>query len=91
MGLLVPTLESEMDFTMATWIEIRCEKRGDGLSGKDRCWSDDNSGPMGMASDDQKSVLAVLKDLHVQAKASNWAKTREGWVCPVCSAIEQPN
>jgi hypothetical protein len=70
---------------MAIWIELRCEKRGAGSGGEDRCWSDDNSGPMDMAADDQRSVLAVLKDLQAQAKQSGWTKTREGWVCPVCS------
>ena len=70
---------------MATWIELRCEKRGDGESRDDRCWSDDNSGPMEMAADDQKSVLAVLKELHIEAAKSGWIKTRDGWVCPCCA------
>lgn len=57
---------------MSTWIEMRCEKRGEG-SATDRCWSDDNSGPMDMAADDQQSVIAVLKALHEQAKNNHSA------------------
>jgi hypothetical protein len=72
---------------MATWIEMRCENRSEGTEG---CWSDENGGPMDMAADDQKSVLAVLKSLHDQAKKEGWVKTRDGWVCPVCSGNEVP-
>ena len=73
---------------MATWIEIRCEKRSSGEGWRNRCWSDDNSGPMEMAADSQKSVVEVLKRLHTEAAKSGWVKTHEGWVCPCCTNTE---
>ena len=71
---------------MGTWIELRCENSGEGLYGPDRCYSDDNSGPMDMAADNQKSVLATVKNLNNVAKEWGWVKTRDGWVCPACHA-----
>lgn len=69
---------------MAIWMEIRCEKRGDGRTDKTRCWSDDNSGPTGMAADDQRSVVDVLREMQIEARRANWKRTRDGWVCPAC-------
>lgn len=81
---------------MATWIEIRCERRGGGklyfIQGNYvTCRSDTNDGPMEMAEDNQKSVLAVLRVLDAEAKASGWKKTKDGWVCPLCLYVEQHN
>ena len=70
---------------MATWLEIRCEKRGAGRSGDTRCWSDDNAGPSGMAADDQQSVIELMRELHAEAKREGWTRPREGWVCPCCT------
>lgn len=71
---------------MATWMEIRCERRGSGKPhGPERCLSDDNAGPMEMADDTRESVLTVLKLINDQARESGWKKTREGWVCPACT------
>ena len=75
---------------MATWIELRCENRGATCS-PNRCLSDDNAGPMDMANDDQKSVLAVLKRLGDEARREGWVRTRDGWVCSVCNGVELAN
>ncbi|MEM8519477.1 hypothetical protein [Janthinobacterium sp. CAN_S7] len=69
---------------MAIWMEVRCETRGDGRSGETRCWSDDNSGPAGMAADDQRSVLEVLREMQIEARRAGWKRTRDGWMCPAC-------
>jgi hypothetical protein len=69
---------------MPTWMEIRCEAQKEPKSYNDRCWSYDNNGPHGMASDNQASVLSTLRSLNEQAKKSGWQRTQEGWVCPHC-------
>lgn len=74
---------------MATWIELRCENRGtktaDGPDGQ-RCWSDENTGPMDMANDTRESLLETMRGLEKDARDLGWKKTREGWVCPHCVA-----
>lgn len=74
---------------MGTWIELRCENRGtktaEGPEGR-RCWSDDNSGPMGMAIDNRSSLIETMQQLEEDARDLGWKKTREGWVCPYCAA-----
>ena len=69
---------------MAAWIEIRCEDSGPGGYG-DRCWSDDNVGPMQMSSDDNASIMQTVADLRKEAKASGWKRTKAGWICPFCA------
>lgn len=75
---------------MGTWIEIRCEKRGEpfadgvGLHAGERCYSHVNSGPMDMAEDTQAGVLVTLRKLDKKARSEGWLKTRDGWVCPYC-------
>jgi hypothetical protein len=72
---------------MATWLELRCENRStksaDGPEGR-RCWSDDNIGPMEMASDNRESLLETVRQIEQDARAMGWKKTRDGWVCPYC-------
>ena len=78
---------------MSIWVEFRCERRlsapanvsPTGVVGS-RCWSHDNRGPMYMAADDQRSVLALLRELAREARAMGWKRTREGWVCPHCAS-----
>lgn len=72
---------------MATWIELRCENRGTSTEDGERCWSDDNSGPMGMAGDTRESLLETVRDLEKDARDFGWQKTREGWLCTHCVAI----
>lgn len=74
---------------MGTWIELRCEKHGPatGFGLDDRCYSDTNHGPMGMAADTRKSVADTLKDLEQEARRGGWKRTRFGWVCPHCAAL----
>lgn len=77
---------------MAIWLEVRCERRGDGRSPYHgfRCWSDDNNGPGLMADDNQSSVLKVLTELNNDCISAGWIKFRgEGWVCPACLAYEK--
>lgn len=69
---------------MSTWLEIRCELRSEPGS-SDKCWSDNDSGPMQMASDNQKSILSALRQMHAEAKKAGWVKSADGWVCPHCA------
>jgi len=75
---------------MGTWIEIRCENRsepsaeGRGIKVGDRCYSNDNAGPMDMADDTRASVVETLRFLDADARDSGWKKTRAGWICPYC-------
>ncbi|MDX6915676.1 hypothetical protein R9X49_11215 [Pectobacterium carotovorum] len=72
---------------MSFFIEMRCEKRGEGRSpyGGNRCLSDDNNGPFVMADDSKKSVNDVMSDLLSDAVGSGWKRIRGvGWVCPNC-------
>ena len=73
---------------MGIWIEFRCELRvvSAGETEGKRCWSQDNTGPMGLSSDDQKSVLWNLRELGREAKAAGWRRTKEGWICPYCAS-----
>lgn len=71
---------------MALWMEIRCEERGDGRE-QNRCWSDDNNGPMDMSPDDNASILATMKSLREEATKLGWKRAKnDGWVCPGCIA-----
>lgn len=70
---------------MGTWIELRCEKRGDD------CYSAVNNGPMDMAGDTIASVLDTLSILAKEARAAGWKKTREGWICPACAGQLSPS
>lgn len=72
---------------MAIWIELRCERRGDGRreSSGTRCWSDDNSGPGYLADDNREGMASTYKDLKDSALSGGWKNIRgEGWVCPNC-------
>ena len=69
---------------MGTWIEIRCEAQKPPRSHHNRCWSFDNSGPHGMASDTQEAILRAVRDLNREAARTGWKRTRDGWVCPHC-------
>ncbi|PWD66542.1 hypothetical protein [Pectobacterium parmentieri] len=74
---------------MSFFIEMRCEKRGEGRSpyGGDRCWSDDNDGPGENADDTQSGVAATIRLLVQDAKKCGWKRLRGvGWVCPNCLA-----
>lgn len=75
---------------MAIWIELRCERRGEGLdlsSGK-RCWSGDNNGPGEMADDTLASMSSVYQFLRQDATKAGWKLIRgEGWVCPCCAKV----
>ena len=75
---------------MATWLELRCENRGNPSSGlnhrqETRCYSHKNEGPMEMASDTRASVLETLRELEDEARKANWKRTRYGWICPYCA------
>jgi len=77
---------------MAIFLEVRCERRGDGRSpyGDFRCWSDDNNGPAMLACDDHASVSKVLTELNQDCIKAGWKKFRgEGWVCPACQEYEK--
>lgn len=72
---------------MAIWIELRCERRGDGRreSSGTRCWSDDNLGPGDLADDNQAGMIATYRYLKESALSVGWREFRgEGWVCPNC-------
>ena len=70
---------------MAIWMELRCELRGDGRrESDDRCLSDDNTGPHGMALDSCRSASLSATELFEEAKIDGWKRTKEGWVCPNC-------
>ena len=72
---------------MATWIEIRCEERGSG-DFRNRCWSDDNTGPMEMSEDDNTSIMRTVAILRKEAREAGWKRTKAGWVCPTCAKRE---
>lgn len=77
---------------MGTWIEIRCEDRTEEWAEgrpNERCWSNDNAGPMDMAGDTLASVKGTIADLRKDALVSGWRMTRSGWICPHC-AIKRP-
>ncbi|MBX8914269.1 hypothetical protein [Enterobacter ludwigii] len=74
---------------MAIWMELRCERRGEGRSSRENpCFSDENSGPMLMADDTKKGVSVVAGDLFEEARIDGWKRLKEGWVCPNCIAYE---
>ncbi len=83
---------------MGIWMEIRCEARtqdfaeampeGTSLA---RCWSNQNAGPMDMASDTQVGVIDVLRGMEREAKLGGWVKTKAGWVCPGCALHMRDN
>lgn len=74
---------------MAIWMELRCERRGEGRSSRDKpCFSDEGSGPMLMADDTKKGVSFVAGELFDEAKSDGWECRKEGWVCPNCIAYE---
>ncbi len=76
---------------MATWIDFRCEDRGTSENNAGECWSDSNSGPMGMAGDTNESILQLMAILRAEAKESGWVRKARGWICPECArkAIER--
>lgn len=71
---------------MAIWVELRCERRGEGrASWQNPCWSDDNNGPGELADDTQQGIRYVYQLLTEEAKKAGWKLIRgEGWVCPNC-------
>jgi hypothetical protein len=74
---------------MGTWIEIRCENRTAATTDSDpgnRCWSHDNAGPMGEASDNRASLIQMVRGLEDEARETGWVKTRKGWFCPFCTS-----
>ncbi|ECH9540619.1 hypothetical protein ABN36_18325 [Salmonella enterica subsp. enterica] len=72
---------------MAIWLELRCERRGEGRSSSDKpCLSDENNGPMLMAGDTKKSAALVAGELFDEAKNDGWELYKEGWICPNCLA-----
>lgn len=73
---------------MSVWMELRCERRTRAGTG---CWSNVNAGPMEMAADDQRSVIAVTRLLFAEARAGGWKRTKDGWVCPNCAAAPEPS
>jgi len=75
------------------FIEMRCEKRGDGRPNNDnRCWSDDNDGPMDMAEDSLGDVILTVSRLTKIAKESGWKNILgTGWVCPGCQKHMEEN
>lgn len=74
---------------MGTWIEIRCEKgyTPSGYLESQKCHSAINHGPMGMARDDQQSILDLVRRLTRRAIDSGWVRKRCGWVCPHCAPL----
>lgn len=76
---------------MSVWMELRCERRGDGrceYSGT-RCMSDSNDGPGFNAGDQQSGLIEGYKSLKMEAYESGWKLIRgEGWVCPRCLSYE---
>jgi len=59
---------------VAIWMELRCERRGEGRSSRSNpCFSDENSGPMLMADDTKKGVSVVAGDLF-------WKPPRRGFL-----------
>lgn len=74
---------------MAIWLELRCERRGEGRSSRNNpCFSDGNNGPMLMADDTKKAVGMAVSDLFEEAKSDGWERRKEGWVCPNCIAYK---
>ena len=77
---------------MPIWMELRCERRGEGRSSRNNpCLSDENCGPMLMADDTKKGVAFVAGELFEEAKSDGWVRRKEGWICPGCIAHEQAN
>lgn len=83
---------------MGTWIEIRCENRSNAEATAfwngtryEKCFSHDNSGPMGEASDTREGITKMLAGLAKDARAAGWRRTRGGWICPHCMTFKRPN
>jgi hypothetical protein len=72
---------------MATWIELRCERRGRNNS---KCHSNVNSGPMDLSADTRRAVIETLRDIERDAIKGGWRKLRDGWVCPACLKEASP-
>lgn len=75
---------------MGIWVEIRCENRAAesarGEAGS-HCWSHENQGPMGEASDKRAKLIELMRGLEQEARTTGWIKTRKGWMCPFCADI----
>lgn len=69
------------------WIEIRCDNRTSS-SAEGGCYSHVNDGPMAESSDNQRSVIQVIRGLEQEAKETGWKKVRGDWVCPYCAKPE---
>ncbi|EDC3150258.1 hypothetical protein GAE18_19015 [Salmonella enterica] len=68
-------------------MELRCERRGEGRSSRDKpCLSDENNDPMLMAGDTKKSAALAAGELFEEAKKDGWERYKEGWICPNCLA-----
>lgn len=64
---------------MAIWMELRCERRGEGRSSRDKpCHSDENNGPMLMADDTKKGVALVAGELFEEAKRTVGCAVKKG-------------
>lgn len=70
---------------MGFFIEMRCEKRGEGRSTEDnRCESDDNGGPMDMADDTQSGVVSTISFFNSRSKESRMAEYSRYWLGLSC-------
>lgn len=74
---------------MGTWVEFRCERRGQSAGIYASCLSNKNSGPMLMCADDRASILSGLQLMREDALSTGWVRNRDGWVCPNCISAEK--
>ncbi|WP_190362361.1 hypothetical protein [Pseudomonas extremaustralis] len=42
---------------------------------------------MAESSDNQRSIIQVVRGLEQEAKETGWTKVRGDWVCPHCSEL----
>lgn len=70
---------------MGVFMEIRCEGRGLGLSGDERCLSDDNADAMTVTVETVLGVSRALAQLKKESLDAGWVLHKGKLYCPACA------
>lgn len=73
---------------MSIYMEVRCEGRGEGRPGNDRCYSDDNAGVQINAKETVKGMSEALAYLKSESLKAGWVIHKGDLYCPVCARLK---